>query len=125
MNAIARYRNNQVRQATGVELIQLLFAEASKRLVLASRLPPGDGARIAHLHHVRCIYLELVDGLDRDAAPEFVATTAPLYGWCIKQLIDAGIGADADKALTQVTRVTDTLTDAWYQIGSAAEARSA
>lgn len=124
MNAVARYRSHQVRQATGVDLIQLLFAEASKRLVLAGRLPPGKAERIAHLHHVRSIYVELARGLDRDAAPEFVDTVGPLYGWCMQQLIAAGVGEGADKALADVTRVTDTLTDAWYQIGSG-QARSA
>jgi flagellar biosynthetic protein FliS len=124
MNAIARYRNAQVRQAVGVELVQLLFAEAAKRLHQARTLKPGDSTRIAHLHHVRSIYLELLQGLDGEAAPDFVAQVAPLYRWCIDRTVAAGVGEGADTALHQVARVTDTLTDAWYQIGSA-EARSA
>jgi flagellar biosynthetic protein FliS len=124
MKGIAQYRRNQVRQASGVELVQLLFAEATKRLNLAATFRPGHAERIAHLHHVRRIYVELMDGLDPKAAPEFVATVGPLYSWCIKQLIRAGVGEGAEKALLQVTNVTETLTDAWYQHGRA-EAKSA
>lgn len=124
MNAIARYRNNQVRQASNVEIIQMLFGEAVHRLETAQKHKPGRPERIADLHHVRLIYVELTSALDPEAAPEFVDIVGPLYSWCMQQLIRAGVGQGADEALAGVLRVTENLADAWYQIGKA-EARSA
>ncbi len=125
MNAIARYRSNQVRQASNVEIVQMLFAEAVSRLEQAAEHPPGRAERIRHLHHVREIYLELQGALDPEAAPDFVAVVAPLYAWCLERLVRAGIGEGADEALAQATRVTENLAEGWYQVGRAEQQRSA
>lgn len=125
MNAIASYRQNQVRQASNVEIVQMLFGEAVSRLELAAQLKPGSAERIKHLHHTREIYLELQAGLDHEAAPEFVELVAPLYAWVMTQLIKAGSPeAAANEALANALHVTTNLAEGWYQVG-AAEARSA
>ncbi|MCB9672271.1 MAG: flagellar protein FliS [Alphaproteobacteria bacterium] len=121
MNAIARYRSNQVRQASNVEIVQMLFAEAVSRLEKAAALPPGKADRIRHLHHVREIYLELQGALDPEAAPDFVALVGPLYSWVITQLIRAGVGEGADVALAHALHVTSNLAEGWYQVGKSEE----
>ena len=125
MNAIASYRRNQVRQASNVEIVQMLFGEAVTRLELAREIAPGKPERIKHLHHVREIYLELQAGLDAEAAPEFVQLVAPLYAWVMTQLIRAGSPTpSAHEALDNALTITENLAEGWYQVGSA-EARSA
>ncbi len=125
MRGFDRYRSSQVRSASKVELVQMLFQEASKRLSIAGDLPTGSSARIAHLHHVREIYTELELALDFDAAPEFCAQMQALYTWCITTLIRSANGERADTELAGVIRVTDSLAEGWFQAARQPEARSA
>jgi len=125
MRGYEKYRRSQVRSATKVEIVQMLFQEAVKRLGLAVRLREGSSERIAHLHHVREIYLELNAGLDFEAAPEFCAQVHPLYLWCISTLGKAGGGPRANAELRSVLKVTENLAEGWFQVARAPQAQSA
>ena len=113
MKGINRYRASQANNAPKQQIVTLLFREAVKRLARVSEVDHAFGAdEITDLAHVRAIFNELLAGLDQEAAPELFERLAPLYQWCIRELVEA-VKGESKRQVADVLVVTETLLDGW------------
>ena len=112
MRGIGAYKSNHVQNAPKSQLVTLLFQEATKRLHRSAEAEKFDAAWIQDLAHVRAIYTELLSALDPETAPAICRRLAPLYNWCIFELIAAGNQRSTRKVI-DVLRVTETLLEGW------------
>jgi flagellar secretion chaperone FliS len=112
MRGYGSYKASSTKNAPKYQVVTMLFQEAVKRLNRAASSEKTDATWLGDLHHCREIFLELSNGLDPSAAPELCQHLAPLYSWCIDELIAAGVENSPERA-KNVLRVTRTLLDGW------------
>jgi flagellar protein FliS len=112
--ALARYGNVKVTTASPAEHIVMLY-DASFRFLreaaLASRA--HDRARMGErIGRANAIFAALLAGLDRSVAPKLCDQLEPLYGFCMRHVLEANLKNEPDK-LDEVIRVLLPLRDAW------------
>jgi len=112
MRGYGSYKASSTQNAPKYQVVTMLFQEAVKRLSRSAEADKTDAAWLKDLHHCREIFLELSNGLDPAAAPELCQHLAPLYSWCIDELISAGSEGSPQRA-ENVLKVTRTLLDGW------------
>ena len=112
MRGYGRYKASSIQNAPNHQLVTMLFQEVVKRLGRSAEIEMRDPAWLRDLHHCREVFFELSNGLDPTAAPELCKRLAPLYSWCIDELIAAGRERNRERVLN-VLRVTTTLLEGW------------
>lgn len=130
MRGLDSYRQNRVFSAPNGQVVVMLFEMAITRLESAREAMEGGerGSRIKVAEDfgmVRSVYLELLNALDPEAAPEMVKNLALTYSWVIRRLGELGREHDV-AGVNGLIRVSQTLLDAFRHAaehaGDAAEA---
>lgn len=117
MKGLAAYRSNRVFSAPNEQIVVMLFETAIHRLERAreAMVSGHRGARVewqTDLAHVRTIFLELVNALDTEAAPELARNLGMTYAWVIQRLAEVGRSGRAEE-VDVLIRVADTLLGAF------------
>ncbi len=115
MRGLSAYQSARVETASPTAVLIMLMQTAVLKLESAAERGPKELSEYqADLHHVRCIYFELIGALDDTVAPELCGQLRSLYTWCVRELMAAGRDRDLAK-LEGVKRVTVTLMEAWEE----------
>lgn len=110
MRAIAAYRSTGVQSASQQQIVTLLYQEAVRCLDEVCTPECTPVVRAEKLHKVRAIFIELLEALDPEQAPELCAGLRPLYVWCIDEL---SAGVDDLERIAEVRGVAETLLAGW------------
>lgn len=117
MRGLDSYRQNRVFSAPNEQVVVMLFEMAITRLESAREAMEGGerGARVKVAEDfgvVRSIYLELLNALDPEAAPEMVKNLALTYSWVVRRLGELGREHNVE-GVNGLIRVSQTLLEAF------------
>jgi flagellar protein FliS len=133
--ALARYGNVKVMTASPADHIVMLF-DASFRFLreAVEANKAGDRSRMGErIGRANAVYACLLGSLDRSISPGLCDQLEPLYGFCMRHILEANLKNDAAR-LEEVIRILSPLRDAWASAAAqlvrdrgrvAAEARAA
>ncbi|MBL8611950.1 MAG: flagellar export chaperone FliS [Myxococcales bacterium] len=117
LNVAKRYQTVRVETSSPIDLVVMLFdgitrftREAEDAMRRKDRARAGE--RIGKAH---AILEELVASLDPDKAPELCETLVGVYGYCMKQLIQANL-EQSPETLAEVREVLSPIREAWAEL---------
>jgi flagellar protein FliS len=113
-SGLARYGNVKIMTASPADNIVMLYDAIFKFLregIEASRL--GDRVRLSRcVGQANKIFTCLLTSLDREVSPALCDQLEPLYGFCMRHLLEANVKGEAPK-LQEVLDVLSPLRSAW------------
>jgi len=114
------YLENRILGASPLELVAILYQEASKSVREAIlQLEAGDiRARSRAVTRAQLILMELVNSLDLEAGGSIARSLAELYDYMQRRLTEAN-AAQSRKQLEEVMRLLTILEDGWKQCAMA------
>lgn len=117
MRGIAAYKSVRKISASPERLLVMLYERAIQDQEEAiSYISDGDlVSALPHLQRCRKIFIELLNALDRDEAPELTENLRQLYLWAIRELISAGRD-NSVAPIRRTLRMTKDLHEAWDQV---------
>jgi len=115
--ALNRYKNVQVKTSSPGELLVMLYDGLFRFLTEAKLcMEKGEraraGERISRCHQ---IFQQLLNGLNREHAPELCENLQRLYMFCMSHIVQSNIQQDPEK-LMEVMRVLTPLREAWTTV---------
>ena len=118
-NAVAEYRKTQVLNASGVEVIVLLYDAALQSMRLAQDSIRGNNQadKARFLGRALNIVGELANVLDMERGGEIAATLRRLYDYVLHELSQTNLKNDP-KRLDGPIRCMTTLREAWEQLAA-------
>ena len=110
------YLENHVLGATPLELVSILYQEATKSIREAIRqLEHGDiRGRSRAVTRAQLILAELANSLDMEAGGDIARNLSDLYGYMQSRLVEANL-AQSSSMLGEVLRLLTILEDGWKQ----------
>jgi flagellar secretion chaperone FliS len=126
-SVLNRYKTVQVKTSSPGELLVMMYdglfrflGEAKTCMESSERTRAAE--RISRSHQ---IFQQLLNGLNREFAPELCDNLQNLYMFCMTHIIQANIQQDPEK-LAEVLRVLTPLREAWTTVvrGEAAKSES-
>jgi flagellar secretion chaperone FliS len=128
MNPVRAYRQADVRTASPMRLVIMLYEECLRTLERAEKAfdieGPGHIEAInTHLLHAQDVITELAVSLDMEKGGPIAANLHNLYDFAVSHLSEANVKKDRER-IREVHKVMTELLEAWQQVEakSAAEA---
>src|SRR5260370_36587737 len=114
--SIKTYEENRILSASPIELVQILYAAATKAVQSARQfLRTGDiDSRSREITKAQEILIELASSVDSSKAPEFGERLLALYDYLQCRLAEANV-KQKDWPLAEATNLLENLQEAWSQ----------
>src|ERR1039457_4689762 len=113
-NAHDTYLESRVLSADPIELVRMLYREATRAVGDARRhLAAGDiAARARSITQASAAVIELATSLDYERGGKISANLAQLYDYMLRRLTEANL-QQSDQPLEEVLRLLATLSEGW------------
>jgi len=120
MNSARAYRETDVKTASPIQLIIMLYDECLRTLDKAERAfdfeePERIEAMNTHLLHAQDVITELAVSLDMEKGGEIAANLHNLYDFMVNHLSEANVNKDLQR-IKEVHKLLSELKESWQEV---------